>query len=111
MFKNLTDFSYKRTNKEAFGFYLAYFLLLVLIGFLIGAVIGIVSTENAFQLGLRAGQVFAIIFTVGLSFMVLSKKKLLNKFGYILLALLAGVLAIFGGALLGLIPVAYLTKK
>ena len=43
MFSQLFDLEYKRDGKEAFGFYLAYFLLLLLSSGLIGAVFATVS--------------------------------------------------------------------
>ena len=111
MFKNLTDFSYKRTRKEALGFYLSYLLLIIIVGGLIGALAGLVIGEGSFEIGLRFGNIVAILTVLGLSFAILKKKNLLNNFGYILLALVSGILAFLGGGLLGLIPAAYLTTK
>jgi len=111
MFKNLTDFSYKRTGKEALGFYLAYLLLIVLIGVLSGVVSALASGQQNYELGFRIGNIIAILSCLGLSFAVLSKKNLMNNFGFILLALLSGLLAFIGGGLVGLLPAAYLTTK
>lgn len=111
LFKNLTDFSYKRTGKQALGFYLAYFVLIVIVGALIGGLASLSIGDASINLGVRYGNILAILVTVGLSFLILNKKNLLDHFGYILLALLSGLLAFLGGALLGLIPVAYFTTK
>lgn len=111
MFKNLTKFEYKRSTKEAVGFYLAYLLLTILIGGLMGGLVGVVSGGGGFELGLRVGQTVAVLVTMGLAVMILKNKGILNKFGNIMLVVLTGFLAFFGGGLLGLIPAAYLTTK
>ena len=38
MFKNVTDFSFQRTGKEAFGFYLAYLLICMILSGIAGGV-------------------------------------------------------------------------
>src|SRR3990167_6486394 len=102
MFKKLMDFKYKRTPKEALGFYLAYLLLIVVVGGLIGGILGLLIGEGSIELGMRMGGIVAVIISLSLSFMILSKKKLTNNFGMILLALLSGILSFIGGGLLGL---------
>jgi len=111
MFKKLMEFKYKRTTKEALGFYLSYLLLIVIVGALIGGIMGLVAGESSIEFGMRFGGLVAVIISLVLSFLILSKKKLTKNFGMILVALLSGVLAFFGGGLLGLIPVAYLSTK
>jgi hypothetical protein len=111
MFKNLTNFSYKRTVKEALGFYLAYLFLIMILGGLVGGFLGMIEKDGGFDLGVRIGTTFAVIFSVSLSFLILGKKKLLNNFGFILLALFSGLLAVFIGGLGGLIPAAYMTTR
>lgn len=110
MFKKLTDLAYKRTAIEAFGFYLAYLLFIVLVAAIMGGVSGLLGFSS-FYSGIKMGAVLGIIFALLLSFLILKAKNILGNFSYILLALLAGVLAVFGGAILGLIPTAYLTTK
>jgi len=111
MFKNLTDFSYKRSGKEALGFYVGYLILIVVVGAIFGGILGLALGEESFEIGLRVGNIIAILASLVLSFLILSKKKQMNNFGMILLALLSGLLAFIGGGLLGLIPSAYLTTK
>jgi len=111
MFKNLTDFSHKRSGKEAFGFYLAYLVLIMLLGGLLGGIMGLVMGGGSFELGLRLGNLTAVLVVLGLSFAVLAKKNLMGNFGMILVAVVSGLLAFLGGGLLGLIPTAYLTTK
>lgn len=111
MFKNLTDFSYKRSGKEAIGFYIGYLVLIILVGALFGVILGLFFGDRSFEIGLRIGNLFAILVTIILSFVILSKKNLMNNFGLILVAVLSGLLAFLGGGLLGLIPAAYLSTK
>lgn len=106
MFSKLTDYSYKRNTKEAVGFYIAYLLLVTLLSALAGALFG-----GDFQSGWQLGTKVAVIVSTLLSFILLFKRKLIGNFGYILLAILAGILAYFGGGLLGLIPAAYISTK
>ena len=111
MFKKLTEFNHKRTSKEALGFYLAYLLLIVILSALIGGIFGLVIGEGSIELGMRLGGFVAVVVCLVISFMLLSKKNLMYNFGMLLLALLSGLLAFFGGGILGLIPVAYLSTK
>ena len=111
MFKKLTNLAYKRSRKEALGFYLGYLILIVVVGALAGGLFGLASGQENFELGLRIGNIIGILASLGLSFAVLSKKGLMNNFGLLLLALLSGLLAFIGGGLLGLIPASYLTTK
>jgi hypothetical protein len=112
MFKHLTDFGYKRNAKEAIGFYIAYLILIMISGALLAGALAIIINEpDNFELGLRVGSITAMVITLGVAFLVLKAKKLLGNFGYILLVLLAGILAIFAGGLGGLIPVSYLTTR
>ena len=117
MFKNLTNFNYPRNVKEAIGFYLAYSTLIAIVGGLVGGGIEIVVYPNSFYiLGIQVvkivGKILSIITCLGLSFLVLRDKNLLDNFKFIFLGLLSGVLSIFSFGLLGgLIPVAYLTTR
>lgn len=116
MFRKLADFSLTRTPLQALGFYIAYFVLALIVGAVLGAISGALFAQGeSFQAGFNAGQkvglVVAVIFPIFISFMVLRSKKLLNNFLYIALLLLSGVLGVFGGALLGLIPAAFLTTR
>ena len=112
MFKNLLDFGYKRTWLQAVGFYLAYFLLIIIIGFLAGALMGLIfSGGSVSAMGVQIGNILAIVICLALSFTILYKKNQHKNFGLVLLALLSGILAFLGGGLLGLIPAAFLTTR
>ncbi len=109
MFDKLFDLQFQRTPKQAFGFYIGYLVLIMLSGGIVAGVFGLVS-GGGFQAGLKIGQLIAIITILFISFMLLKCKNMFS-FTNVLLALLAGVLAVLGGGLLGLIPVSYLTTK
>ena len=106
MFKNLFVFEKERNVKEAFGFYLAYLLLIILLGALLGGFLA-----NGFEEGVAIGSYSAIGFCLVLSFTVLFKKNQQNNFGLVLVAFLSGPGAFLLGGLLGLVPTAYLTTK
>lgn len=112
MFSNLMNFSYRRDLKGAIGFYLFYLILIVILSMVLAAIFGLIANQQGnFNLGMRIGNVIAIIACLFLSFMILKSKNKLDNGLFILLSLLSGVLAYFGGGLLGLIPIAYLSTK
>jgi len=113
MFKGLTTFEMARSPLQAFGFYLFYFLIGILIGGLVGAMATMAmhadTQQDAFAEGLRWGTIFAVPYTLAISLTIVVKKKLGP--GYYVLALVCGVLGLAGGALLGLIPAAFMTTR
>jgi MFS family permease len=111
MFKKLTDFGYQRTGKEAFGFYLAYFALVILTGGLIGGLFGSLIPESAYQNGFKIGTVLSVGTALVLSYLIMQHKKQTENFKFIVLSVAAGVLGLFGGSLLGLIIPAYMTTQ
>ena len=112
MFKNLTSFGYQRSTVEAVGFYLTYLLLLMIAAGGLASMLGVaMGQSDNFNFGLIVGNMLAVISCSGISFLILKEKKLLSNYGFILLALLAGVLAFFIGAIGGLIPAAFLTTR
>lgn len=112
MFSNLVNFGFKRNFIQAVGFYIAYLVLTILVAVLLAAVIGMATgNSESFEFGLMIGNVSAILVILGLSYLILDEKNLLRSFPFILLSLIAGVLAYFGGGMLGLIPIAYLTTR
>lgn len=113
MFRNLTNFSYQRSAKEAVGFYLAYLLLSAIGNVFLSGVLGVATQDYFFdfQYGSKAGNLLAIVISFGTSIVILKSKKLLGSFSLILLALVSGIMAVFVGGLGGLIPAAYLTTR
>jgi len=118
MFTKPFDLGFTRSAKQAIGFYILWLILIGLLGGVVSAALfPFFSNETSnFEAGFRAGAKvglkigasFAIIADTMLAFWVLKSKKAFTFFN-VLLAIITGVLSIFGGALLGLIPVAYLT--
>lgn len=113
MFSHLTDFSYQRSGVQAVGFYIAYFIVFILIAALLGGFSSLLGGSEA-QAVERATQLGIVTVTIGtpiITFLVASKKKLTHQFPVVLLIVVSGILAMFAGALLGLLPAAYLTTK
>lgn len=116
MFKNLFDLSIKRKGMEILGFYLVYSILgAVVAGIICGFVIAMLhpeakTFEDGTQLALVYGPVMAILYGVVISIAIISAKNIFNSFYAVLLTIIAVPLLYFGGASLGMIPVAFLTS-
>ena len=113
MFNNLSNFSYKRNFKEAVGFYIYYLIYILIFAVFITVVTEIIfqfPAEKSFEVGLNIGILSSVFITIILSYLILSKKKLLN-FNNILFILLSGIFSFFGGDVLGLTIVAFLTTR
>jgi hypothetical protein len=91
------------------GFYLAYLLMLGIFCAIAGGVAGILC-GGGFHAGVRIGHVIAIVACPAIGLILLNQKRAFS-FQNVLLAMLAGALALFGGGLLGLLPVSFLTTK
>jgi hypothetical protein len=114
MFSKLLDFGVKRTNLQAFGFYIAYLIATMVVAAIIGIVteVGVDKDTASFGNGMRLGAFFAIAVSIALSFMILKAKHLTGNFGLSALAVSAGVLALVGGGILGIIiPAVFTTKE
>ena len=119
MFKKLNDFSYERNWKEAVGFYLAYLLFGIILGFVFGFILGVFlysagtthNFEANYEIGRRIGVSFYMIYILVIFALLLIKKRMLNNFGYILLALLNVILSVFGGVIFGIIIPAFITTR
>jgi hypothetical protein len=117
MFKNLTNFSYKRNWKEALGFYLAFGLLAMFLGGLVGILQAAMSTGQDITVSKYLNEHGSLIMIMSslycfiVAIIILGKKKLFKNFGYILLSVLTAILAVVGGALLGLIVPAFMTTR
>jgi hypothetical protein len=111
MFKNLMNYGFQRNAMEAIGFYLAHLVLLMIVAVLSAAMLAVAMQNDAFDFGLKVGSVTAVIFCLGVSFLILKEKELLRSFGFVLLAIIAGMVTLYYGGIVGLIPVAYLTTR
>jgi hypothetical protein len=114
MFKHLTDFRYERNKKEALGFYFAYLVVFVLIGAIVAAIIGVATNtvpknfSDTFTKGEEVGAVIVGLGSAALSITILSAKKE-SRYWFVLLALISGMLCLFGGGIFGFIIPAYFT--
>ena len=115
MFSNLTDFSFKRSAIQAVGFYIAYLVLTVVLGGLAGGVFSILTSNltvaEGYLSGVRIGAILAVIVSISLAFLIVSKKRRLSNFFYLILIALSGILALLAGGLAGLIIPAFLTTR
>ena len=107
MFSDLFDFAKQRTRKEALGFYIAYSILTIMFLFLFGILMALVFGDKIIPQATQIGRSFAVLIPLVLSFEIVRQKKAWN-FSNVLLALLSGILGVFG-IFVGLIPTAYLT--
>ena len=112
MFKDLLKFEVKRTFVQAIGFYLFYFIL----GGLLAAIIsGLVQFQSGadyqtqYNIGLKIGSFFAIIYCPMLSLIILIKKKLYTSPVAIVLFLLTFIGVFMMACLLGCIVPAILS--
>lgn len=111
MFSKLGNLELKRNWKQAFGFYLAYGFLGFLFGVLAGGMVGALDPDHAQQLGAKAGRIVGVLYCLALAAITASKKSLLSSFKVLVLVVLSPLIALFLGAIGGLIPVAYLTTR
>jgi Mn2+/Fe2+ NRAMP family transporter len=111
MFRELMNFSYRRTPLQAFGWYLIFLLIGLVVGALAGVVVGIGSTSftEGFQRGVPAGQIVIIPYHIILGILLLWNRP--KGAANILLALAGVVLSVLLGALGGLVPLAVLTTR
>jgi len=111
MFAELMNFSYQRTGLQALGWYLIYFLIGIVIGFVSGRMVDFVVTdpEQAFKIGIVVGQFSAIPYHILIGTLLVWNRQ---KNGLNIMLLLGGiVLSIILGALGGMIPFAVLTTR
>ncbi|KXB07826.1 hypothetical protein AKJ56_02260 [candidate division MSBL1 archaeon SCGC-AAA382N08] len=117
MFQKSLDFGYQRDLKEAIGFYITYlFFTILLEGPIAGMIRTFIGDEGVVLLTtllaiVVGGLIAGVVTSLTLSFLVLKSKNLLSNFKYVGIGLMSGILALFGGGLLGLLPVAFLTTR
>lgn len=112
MFVNLWDYARQRNSIEATIFYLGHFVMGVMIAGVVAGVIGLATGRSHDQnFGVQIGSVVAVIFSLIISFVIVYKKHSLNNLLPLIFISLSGVLAWFGGVLLGLIPCVYLSLQ
>jgi hypothetical protein len=120
MFGNLFNYSIKRNKIEAFGFYVTYTFGIMLLAVIIPSIFPNLFNSSAhpqtygegYDIGVQQGMRIAAISCAILSQIVIASKGLNRwSFKYISITLLSSILGFVGGALLGVIPIAWMTTK
>lgn len=110
MFAEIMNFSYQRTSKQAFGWYLMFLAIGIVLGFAVGQMATMASTvDNAARIGSIAGQLSAIPYHLTLAVLLLWHRT--KDASSIMLALAAIVLSVLLGGVGGLIPLAFLSRR
>jgi len=110
MFAEIMNFNYRRSAKQAFGFYLMYLLVGLVIGAVSGYLVGLfVKADEGFNIGRLAGQFSAVPFNILLGTLLIWHRK--KDAPNLLLVLAGAILSAVGGALGGLIPLAFLSNR
>lgn len=118
IFANLGNLAYKRSNKQAAGFYIAYFfaMLLLVVGITVPFLVvlsfaGFIPSEALGVISVLTGWILSLIFILVFGILILRAKNQMSDFASIFILLLALVFTALIGGILGMIPIAYLTKK
>jgi hypothetical protein len=109
MFTHLFDLSFQRSPRQAIGFYIIYFLMTIVAAGLFTGLLSASLSFDGYQQAVSIGAIVAILACLGLSASILHTKHQVKNTTALLLVLAAGILALFAGSILGMIPVAYLT--
>ncbi len=110
MFGEIMNFNYQRSAKQAFGWYLMYVLVGIVIGAVSGYLVGLfVKADEGFNIGRLAGQFSAVPFNILLGTLLIWHRK--KDAPNLLLVLAGAILSAIAGALGGLIPLAFLSNR
>jgi hypothetical protein len=111
MFGEIMNFNYQRSAKQAFGWYLMYLLVGLVIGAVSGYLAGLFTQgfDEGFNIGRLAGQFSAVPFNILLGTLLIWHRK--KDAPNLLLVLAGAILSAIGGALGGLIPLAFLSNR
>jgi hypothetical protein len=117
LFQKLADFSYQRNFKEAIGFYIAYLVLVMCIGGIVGGIIGLLFgnggtlSSDLVSLISRVAGLCALALVAGIGYFQLRAKGFTQRFEFILLVVISIGITLYGGGMLGLIPLAFLSTR
>ncbi len=113
MFKELFNFKYKRSKKEAFGFYIFYFVISLIIGASLGGLISIIyfgtDFQTQFNILFKICSFTGVIYCFALGLSILIAKKLYTSPLPVILVLIIIPCTILLGALLGCVSSAILS--
>jgi len=107
MFGEIMNFNYQRSAKQAFGWYLMYVLVGVVIGGVSAYLAGVFTP--GFEQGYNVGRFSAVPFNILLGVLLIWHRK--KDAPNLLLVLAGAILSAFAGALGGLIPLAFLSNR
>jgi hypothetical protein len=116
MFKNLADFGYKRTPKEAVGFYIVFLVLSLSIGLFFTVIFevmlmsGFIFVDDSIEAMKNSGLLILIIFNLMLGSKIIFDKKLILNFAAVILLILSIFMGKFLGPIFSLIPIAVLSS-
>ena len=119
MFKNLFDLGYKRTGLEAFGFYIVYTILFIVIGGLANGLAAkllypnITTYEEGLKVGKQIGMILIpillLILSSALTIGMIFAKKINKSIKAWIIAFCTISITVIFGAILGDIPLAVLS--
>ena len=109
MFDKVFELNFCRTPIQAIGFYITHFIFAFCIGISIAIIVARILPNFSWDSGVTFGTIFASIYVFIIGIKIVSLKKLSSS--YYFLVIFSASLAIFGGALLGLIPTAFMTTR
>lgn len=111
MFDKLFKFGVKREPIEAFGFFLAYFFLNILLCGILSATLGLIFGGDVYALHkIQLTQhIINLLMGIILSFTIIIAKQLLGSFKAIFVGILAIFLSFKFDLFIGLIAITYLT--
>ena len=111
MFGEIMNFNYQRSAKQAFGWYLMYLLVGVVIAGVSGYLAGLFTQgfDEGFNIGRLAGQFSAVPLNILLGTLLIWHRK--KDAPNLLLVLAGAILSAIAGALGGLIPLAFLSNR
>ena len=116
MFTELGNFGLVRSRSQAFGFYVTYLILIVIVGVILGGLMAGLLTPSGgfnqgFDEGVKAGAIISALGCLLLTFMTLKHKNMLVGFSGIIYMVAAAALALLGGGVLGLIIPSYISTR
>jgi len=111
VFASLTNMGFKRSFKQAVGFYITYSIFGVVIVTLLGSVFIFASGDTPFERGQNGGFIVTILYSLFMAILVARSKGILFKADSVFLIFAGGFMGWLFGLFIGLVPVAILTTK
>ncbi len=106
----VTDFGRLRNRQEAALLYLISMVTLLIVEAVVGGALSLFAGTSALT-SLFVANLLAVVVCFWFGFRILQAKNHLDNGGYWMLVLLAGLLALPTGPMLGMIPIAFLTTR